>query len=298
MGVTPTDGTVDDPSPTPLTPTPLTPTLLILAAGLGRRFGSLKQIDPVGVAGTALMDYTIADACAAGFGRVLVIAREEVAAEIRAHLDRTVGDRIVVDWVMQRLDDVPDGSQAPADRVRPWGTGHAVWCAREGIDGPFAVVNADDYYGPANIEALAAHLRSGSSEWAMVGFPLGDTLSEHGTVSRALCRVDVDGVLRGVEEAREIRSDDPRIDQVASMNLWGFTPSVFHSLEAGLRTFFGGRNVEDAEFAIADGIEREIASGSTVVRVIPSRDRWFGMTYRSERDAVSDRLAERGEPWR
>ena len=221
------------------------PTLIIMAAGMGSRFGGLKQIEPVGPSGEVPMAYAVHDAIESGFGRMVFVIKPEMEAAFRERIGREVEKRADTVYVHQTLDRLPEGFAAPADREKPWGTGHAVLCCRTAVSGPFAVINADDFYGRASFRALADHLSRTEKngrlpEWCMVGFELRNTLSPHGTVARGLCKVNEEGFLTEVVERLSVRPTDGgaqyeetgrRVeapgDTVTSMNMWGFTPALF-----------------------------------------------------------------------
>jgi dTDP-glucose pyrophosphorylase len=235
--------------------TPSGPALVALAAGLGSRFGggSAKQTAGLGPAGETLLDYAVHDALAAGFGRLVCVIRPEMAEDFERALGARLRLRLPVDYAFQRLDDLPAGHLPPPGRSRPWGTGHAVWSCRQLIDGPFAVINADDFYGRNSFAMLAEQLRNRApDEWSLIAFRLGRTLSPHGPVSRGLCQVDEAGWLRGIHERGGIAAgDDGRIwasaersplsaEAPVSLNLWGLTPAVFAEIESALARFLDG----------------------------------------------------------
>src|SRR4051812_47064212 len=193
----------------------MAPTLLVLAAGMGSRYGGLKQIDPVGPSGETVLDYAVFDAVRAGFGRVVFVIRREFEAVFREQIGAKYAGRVAVDYVFQALDALPPGVTAPAGREKPWGTGHAVWCARTAVKEPFAVINADDFYGADSFRQLADFLKSpatpaasASAQFAMVGFKLANTLSEHGAVSRGVCAIGTDDLLRAITERTGIATAD------------------------------------------------------------------------------------------
>lgn len=298
---------------------PTGPRLVVLAAGLGTRYGGLKQLDPVGPGGTTLMDYALADAHQAGFRGALVVVRGEIAGDVERHLARTVGGRMPVALVVQSLDDLPGGRRRPAARTKPWGTAHAVWAARGSLDGPFVVANADDYYGPEAYAALAGHLaevgRSGpENPWGLAGFRLGDVLSPHGPVNRGLCRVDGDGWLQDVVEGRDLRrTRDGTVegrtrergavrltgDEPVSTNLWAFTRRAVDFLEEGLARFLDGRGRTDpeAECLLPDLVREGLRKHVCRVRVRRVDAAFFGVTHPEDRPGVVRGLAERGRPW-
>ena len=281
-------------------------TLLVMAAGLGSRYGGLKQLDRLGPAGETIMDYAVFDAIRAGFTRVVFIINPVMETDFRAMIRARYQPRVDTACVLQRLDDLPAGRVVPAGREKPWGTGQAVFCARRVVDGPFAVVNADDFYGSGSYRLLADHLAGAGgktgSEYAMCGFRLGNTLSEHGAVSRGICRVGADGFLAGITEharvaragsgARSHLADGQVVNltgrEIVSMNMWAFTPRVFSQLERLLAAFLA-RSGQDPtrEFYIPEAVGTLLASGTVSVRVLPSDERWFGVTYREDRAAAA-----------
>jgi NDP-sugar pyrophosphorylase family protein len=271
----------------------MAPTLLVLAAGRGSRFGGLKQIEPVGPSGETLLDYAVYDAARAGFDRVVFVIRREFEDAFRSAVTAKYSGRVAVGFVFQEIDDVPEGCAVAIGREKPWGTGHAVWCARRALDGPFAVINADDFYGAGSFSRLARFLRGAvGSRFAMVGFRLDNTLSENGSVSRGICQAK-DGVLLSIAEVKAISCADVGPgrrfsgDEVVSMNCWGFTPAVFAGLDAGLRAFLKARGSDPtAEWYIPEAISGLVQAGKASVEVLPSEDRWFGITFREDRERV------------
>ncbi|MGD8329926.1 MAG: NTP transferase domain-containing protein [Acidobacteriota bacterium] len=290
------------------------PSLVVLAAGMGSRYGGLKQIDPVGPAGETLLDYSIFDAVRAGFRRVIFVIRHDIeeafVARVGAKYDAIEG--VEVDYAFQELDDLPDGFELPPARQKPWGTAHATLAARNLIDGPFVVVNADDFYGRKAFEMLVEYLRAGGEDIAMVGFVLRDTLSPHGTVTRGVCRTDGEW-LQTIDELSGIAPDgdgatypggdgQPRSlsgDETVSMNFWGFPASVMGSLQSGLREFLEvNRTDPDLEYLLPDRVDQLIAAGDARVRVLPGGGPWFGVTYQEDRSGVMQsirKLVDEGE---
>lgn len=261
--------------------------LVILAAGMGSRFGGLKQVEPVGPAGELIIEYSAYDALRAGFDRLVLVIRKDIEADFRATIGRRLESRMAVSYVFQ---------ETGAGRTKPWGTGHAVLAAQGEVKRPFAVINADDFYGAAGYRALAAHFAA-STDYAMVGFPLKQTLSEFGTVSRGLCATDAAGRLKSITEITKIektgsgaRYTDPAGvvrdltgDEVVSMNFWGFTPQVFGQL-AKMFADFQARHAADpkAEFYLPTAISALNERGEARVALLKSTDAWFGITYRED----------------
>jgi MobA-like NTP transferase domain len=294
--------------------------LLVLAAGLGSRYGGLKQLDPVGPAGETLLDYAVFDAVRAGFGRIVFVIRHDFAAEFREKFGARYAGRVAIDYVFQSLDALPPGFTPPAGREKPWGTGHAVWCAREAVRENFAVINADDFYGAEALQKLAGFLhesripdlksqirpgRPPSAGFALAGYRLANTLSAHGSVSRGVCEVGADGSLASITEATNLSPADVGPgrkfsgNEVVSMNCWGFTPALFPALDAQLAEFLrdhGGQ--AKAEFYLPAAVSVMIARREASGRVLPTANTWFGVTYREDKPRVQAALAElvrRGE---
>lgn len=281
------------------------PTLLVLAAGMGSRYGGLKQIDPVGPHGEVVLDYSVFDARRAGFGSVVFVIRRDIERAFRETVGRRFEERLEVRYAFQEVTSLPRGFAAPPDRTKPWGTGHAVLCARPQVTEPFAVINADDFYGPDSYRQLAGFLTqpapAGPETYAMVGFELGRTLSEHGTTARGVCTVDATGCLQSVQEmtAIERTPDGPRnreadgtlrpllaTDRV-SMNCWGFQPSFFARLEEQFHQFLGANATSlKAEFYLPFAVNTLIQTGVARVQVLPTQADWFGVTYREDRPVV------------
>jgi len=249
-----------------------------------------------------MLDYAVFDAIRAGFGRVVFVIRREFEGEFRAAVGAKYEGRIAVDTVFQALDDLPPGSMVPTGRVKPWGTGHAVWCARGVLTGPFAVINADDFYGADSFARLAAFLDGARGpQFAMVGFRLANTLSAHGTVSRGVCAAGEDGLLRKISERGGIAQSDIGPgrkysgDEIVSMNCWGFTPALSAGLDAQFRAFLApeardGKGGE-TEFYLPAAVSALIARGEATVRVLPTEDAWCGVTYREDMPLVRTALA-------
>jgi len=278
------------------------PTLLVLAAGMGSRYGGLKQIDSVGPSGETVLDYAVFDALRAGFGRVVFVIRREFESVFREKIGAKYAGKIIVDYVFQSLDALPPGFVIPAGREKPWGTGHAVWCARESVREPFAVINADDFYGADSLVQLARFLdqrsAGGAAEFAIVGFRLANTLSEHGMVSRGICTARPDGTLESITERTGIVADDVGEGrtfsgrEIVSMNCWGFTPAVFAGIDRQFRAFLAKYGSDPkAEFYLPAAISTLIQRSEATVRVLPTVDSWFGVTYREDKPRVIAELA-------
>ena len=274
---------------------------------MGSRYGGLKQLDAVGPKGETLLDYSVYDAIRAGFSRIVFLIRRNIEAEFREKVGARYAGKIDVGYAYQELDDLPAGYAPPQNRTKPWGTAHAVWCARAAISGPFAAINADDFYGAATFGAAAGFLRdvdthSRPARFAMVAFRLGRTLSEHGTVARGICNVDSEGLLRGIEELTDIaRQADARIasagrqldeDVPVSMNFWAFTPAVFPLLEKELLLFLRtNSDSEKAECYLPSAIASMVKENLAKVTVLETTSDWFGVTYREDRDRVVRNIA-------
>jgi dTDP-glucose pyrophosphorylase len=284
------------------------PTLLVLAAGMGSRYGGLKQLDPVGPNGETLLDYSVHDAIRAGFDRVVFLIRRDIENDFRAQIGARYAGRIGVGYAFQQLDDLPEGFTPPPGRSKPWGTAHAVWCARDAIGAPFVAINADDFYGAESFRLLGEFLSAVDpaaqpATFAMAGYRLDKTLSEHGTVARGICEVGADHLLCGVEEVTDLaRRTDGEIaagertfaaDTPVSMNFWGFTPQVFPLLGEKLRSFLAANaSSEKSEFYIPSAVAEMISAGEATVRVIPTASDWFGVTYRDDRPRVVESIAK------
>jgi hypothetical protein len=283
-------------------------TLVVLAAGIGNRYGGLKQMDPVGPSGEFLLDYAVYDALRAGFDRVVFVIRRAIAADFDARVGARIARRVDTVCVMQELDMLPPGRTVPPDRTKPWGTAHAVLAARAAVDAPFAVINADDFYGREAYAALAGFLdapRDDDAHYAMVGYPLRNVLSDHGSVARGICERDTDGNLVSVVERTEIEpaGDGARFRNAAggwtplpggaptSMNFWGFKPGFFRHLEAGFAAFlaeFG--HTQNAEYFVPTEVNRLIREGTARVRVLAADSPWFGVTYAPDKPRVVARI--------
>ena len=286
------------------------PTLFVLAAGMGSRYGGLKQLDPLGPQGQTIMDYSIFDAIRAGFGKVVFVIRKDFEEDFRRSILSKYEGHIPVEVVFQSTDKLPEGYTCPEERTKPWGTNHAVMMGADVINEPFAVINADDFYGRDAFAVIAADLmreRTRKGDYSMVGFRVGNTMSENGSVSRGVCSVNADGNLTKVVERTGIAYDeDHRIcfldenneteyldpSTPVSMNLWGFTPDYFSYSDREFRRFLDKRlTTPKAEFYIPTAIDTLINSGEATVKVLDTTSRWFGVTYAADRQGVVDKLA-------
>jgi NDP-sugar pyrophosphorylase family protein len=287
------------------------PTLLVLAAGMGSRYGGLKQIDSVGPGGETIIDYSIYDALRADFGRLIFVIRHEIEQAFRETVGVRFENRIAIEYAYQELNDLPAEFSVPPGRTKPWGTTQAILAATGLIHEPFAVINADDFYGADSYRVLAQHLQS-SDDYAMVGFTLRNTLSDFGTVARGVCKVNGAGFLDQVVEltgiAREgsfaVNTDSSGQstqltgDELVSMNMWGFTPTIFAQLQQEFRRFLE-RSGSDAksESYLPSAVNELVVSHQTRIRVLRTSDAWFGVTYREDRARVVEgitRLIEAG----
>ncbi|MCX8496110.1 MAG: sugar phosphate nucleotidyltransferase [Akkermansiaceae bacterium] len=289
------------------------PTLLVLAAGMGSRYGGLKQMDPMGPHGETVLDYSVYDAIRAGFGRVVFIIREDFAEAFQQGVGARFANRIQVDYAFQKSDDLPTGFSTPEGRSKPWGTAHAVRSARKLVKEPFAVINADDFYGSDAYLRAAKFLTTpqasnAKAHYAMVGYPLINTLSDHGDVNRGICTLDDHGLLSSVEEYVKIERDADGVvrgnsldgarksvteDAPVSMNFWAFTPSFFDYLETGFTDFlthFGQQ--EKSEYYIPTAVDALIRSGKADCTVLETTSRWFGVTYPDDKKHVVASIAK------
>lgn len=277
-------------------------TLLVLAAGMGSRYGGLKQLDSMGPAGETLLDYSVFDAKKAGFDRIVFVIRRDIEQEFHEKIGARYEKFMKVGYVFQELDALPDGFEVPADRVKPWGTGHAIWCARDAVKEPFCAINADDFYGKHAYKVIADHLRlAKDGDFAMAGYQLRRTLSDHGSVARGVCVVSGDGTLETVNERTGIeRRGEGGFqkdasgneltftgEETVSMNFWGFTTKVFSLLNDQLSGFLKKEGQElKSEFYIPMAVAEMIDRKEATVRVLPTDAEWFGITYRDDKPRV------------
>ena len=287
------------------------PILVIMAAGMGSRYGGLKQIDPISKEGEIIMDFSIYDAIRAGFKRAVLIIKGEHEQDFRDVIGNRLSDYIEVEYVHQELHMLPEGNSVPEGRTKPWGTTHAIWCCKEVVDAPFVVLNADDYYGPEAFEHMYNHLckvqQSGQSEYAMVGYILNNTLTDNGYVTRGICQIE-DGYLTEIVERKQIERREGGVryldedkwievtpDRLVSMNMWALTPDVFAQLEGDLVEFLDHEvplNVEKSECLIPTTIGELIEKGQAKVKMYASHDTWQGVTYKEDKPGVMAALAD------
>jgi dTDP-glucose pyrophosphorylase len=283
-------------------------TLVIMAAGIGSRFGGgIKQLEPMGPNGEIIMDYSIYDAKAAGFNKVVFILRKDIEADFREIIGQRIEKVIDVDYVFQSLDDLPAGYTAPADRKKPWGTGQAVLCCKGVVNEPFAVINADDYYGKEAFKKVHDYLVGEGTtdkeyDMCMAGFILKNTLSDNGAVTRGVCVVDENEYLTAVVETggimmtpegtiiHEENGSDMAItpEQHVSMNMWGFTPNFLNELETGFEAFLSEipEGEVKREYLLPTIVDKLIKSGKASVKVLETKDKWFGVTYKEDKESV------------
>ncbi len=280
------------------------PTLVVMAAGMGSRFGGLKQITPVDTQGQLIIDYSLYDAKQAGFENIVFIIKKSIAEEFEKMVGKRMEKHFNVRYVYQELDLLPAGYTVPEGREKPWGTGHAIACAAEMVDGPFAVINADDFYGPSAIRAIGSFLKAdhAPNQHAMVGYLLHNTVTEHGHVARGICDVK-DGYLQGVTERTHIekRGDDAAYTEdgktfeplsgntVVSMNLWGFQKEIFPEFQTRFERFLKESmpaNPLKSEFYLPSVADAQIKEGLGTVEVLPTQETWYGVTYREDLESV------------
>ncbi len=285
------------------------PVLIIMAAGMGSRYGGLKQLDPVGSHDQVILDYSMYDARRAGFETVVFVIKEEIEEEFKARVGRRVERHMNVEYVFQRKDDLPEGYSVPEGRVKPWGTAQAALAARQVVDGPFAIINADDYYGPEAFQKIYDYLCANPDgdvyEYAMVGYRLRNTVTENGSVARGVCGVDRDGILTDICEHTVIEKDgdDARFTEdggrtwtaisgetLVSMNMWGFNHSFLREAQARFPAFLDKALADDplkGEYFLPSVVDQLIREGKARVRVLLSEDKWYGITYREDKPTVT-----------
>ncbi|NQU35042.1 MAG: nucleotidyltransferase [Bacteroidetes bacterium] len=284
------------------------PTLLILAAGIGSRYGGVKQMDKIGPSGESIIDYSVFDAIRAGFGKVVFVLNPKIESEFKEVYEARLAGKIETDYVLQKVDAVPTGVSVNNKRVKPWGTGHAVLVAKNAIKEPFAVINADDFYGDNAFNLISdflTGLKTDSSKYAMVGYKLANTLSENGSVSRGICKTEK-GFLTDVVERTSIKYDNDDIvfnengknekidaNSIVSMNFWGFSPLYFKQLEHDFINFINNNSNElKAEFYIPSVVNDLIDKNKASIKMLTSNDQWFGVTYQEDKETTIKKVAE------
>ena len=266
--------------------------LLIMAAGMGSRFGGLKQIEPIGPNGEIILDFSIYDAVEAGFNKAIFIIKKEIEKEFRQVVGKRIEKMMDVEYAFQELDKLPEGYEVPSDRVKPWGTAHAVLCARDVVKSPFAVINADDFYGKSSYKIIHDELIQ-SNGMCMVGYELGNTITENGTVSRGVCELE-NGYLKSVTEhtALDKNSGIP-LDSIVSMNMWGLDPDIFPFMENEFKLFLNEKiNVPKSECYLPSVISKRIEKENMPVKVLNTAEKWYGVTYREAMDSVREAMSK------
>jgi NDP-sugar pyrophosphorylase family protein len=283
------------------------PTLLVLAAGMGSRYGGNKQLDQVGPSGETIIDYSIYDAKRAGFGKVVFVIRRDIEEQFRETFVRRLSDVIEIDYVFQELGNLPEGFKAPEERQKPWGTSHAILVTEPKIHEPFGVINADDYYGVDSFKVLYEFLTEDEDDtnFCIVGYRLGNTLSEHGHVNRGICKVSDDGYLVNIVETRAIEKRPEGVfapdrhgnikeytgDEIVSMNLFGFKPSCYQYLNMEFRNFLRERISDPkAELDIPTSLDKFVKKGEITIKILKSNSHWFGVTYREDKPFVVESI--------
>ncbi len=278
-------------------------TLVVMAAGMGSRFGGLKQIAPVGKNGEAILDFSVYDAVEAGFNKVVFVINHRIENDFRELVGKRIEKRVKVEYVFQEKEYLPDGYECPEERVKPWGTGHAILCCKNTVKEPFAVINADDFYGKTAFKKIYDYLKEQTENYCMVGFRLANTLTENGYVSRGVCE-EKDGFLSNITERTKIvdckyTEDDVNWvelspDTIVSMNMWGFTTDIFEFLEREFNKFLDEKlTVEKSEFYLPSVVDTLIKSGEKKAKVLASEDKWYGVTYKEDKDAVVAAIAKK-----
>ena len=284
-------------------------TLVIMAAGMGSRFGGIKQLEPLGPSGEIIIDYSIYDAIEAGFNKVVFIIRKDIEKDFREVVGNHIAEHVQVEYVFQSLDDLPTGYSKPEGRVKPWGTGQAILACKDVVKEPFVEINADDYYGKEGFKKIHSYLKDlenkdSKYDYCMAGFLLGNTLSDNGTVTRGVCKTDKDGMLVTVNETFEIakkgekaigydENDNEKVmelDTPVSMNMWGFTPEFIDELEANFTNFLDNIKEGDikAEYLLPEIVAKMLKENKATVKVLESNDKWYGITYQEDKAKVKE----------
>lgn len=282
------------------------PTLLVLAAGMGTRYGGNKQLDEVGPSGETIIDYSIYDAIRAGFGKIVFVIRRDIEEQVKERFVKRLKGKIDVDYVFQEITNLPEGAKVNPDRQKPWGTSHAILVTSEKIHEPFGVINADDYYGVESFKTLHDFLVNDKepNNYCIVGYKLKNTLSDHGHVNRGVCGVE-NGFLKNIVETRQIEktadgakvvSEDGKVqkftgEEVVSMNLWGFKPSCYSFLGSEFKSFIAKSGMElKSELDIPTSVDKFVKNGEITIKILMSNERWFGVTYREDKPFVVDSI--------
>lgn len=283
------------------------PTLLVLAAGMGTRYGGNKQLDEVGPSGETIIDYSIYDAIRAGFGKIVFVIRRDIEDQVKERFVNKLKGKIEVDYVFQEITNLPEGLKVTPERQKPWGTSHAILVTSKKIKEPFGVINADDYYGVDSFKILHDFLVNDKdpNHYCIVGYKMKNTLSEHGHVNRGVCKVDKNGYLDNIVETHQIEKtpDGARApghegkmqhftgDEIVSMNLWGFKPSCYAFLEKEFRSFIDEKGMDPkAELDIPTSVDKFVKSGEIRIKILMSNERWFGVTYREDKPYVVESI--------
>lgn len=283
------------------------PTLLILAAGMGSRYGGLKQIDPVGPNGETILEYSVFDAIRAGFGKVVFVIRESFAEDFKSRFEPKLSGKIKIEYAYQELDKLPHGFTLPEGREKPWGTGHAILMAKDVINEPFAAINADDFYGAEAYQVISEYLQkmTDPTKYAMVGYQLNNTFSEFGSVSRGICVTNPEKQLTKITETHKIRQEDQQVlcesetgetvrltgTEIVSMNFWGFHPNIFRNIEDQFIDFLSHSiNQPKSEFYIPFVVFKMIKRAQASVQVLTANSPWFGVTYKEDKPYVIDQI--------
>lgn len=284
-------------------------TLVVMAAGMGSRFGGLKQLEPIGNNGEVLLDYSVYDAQKAGFNKVVFVIKKAIEKDFRELVGKRIEKKIDVQYAFQELNKLPQGFSVPEGREKPWGTGHAVLCCKDLVDQPFAAINADDFYGPSAYRQINGYLAKQTGDYCMVGFRLKNTLTDNGTVSRGICETDANNHLTNITEITNIidcsyeNAEGKKIllppETVVSMNMWGFTTDLFGYLEEGFNKFLNEKiAVPKSEYFLPFQIDELIKKGKKQVEVLVAEDKWYGMTYKEDKPvlkAAIDKMTEQGK---
>lgn len=285
------------------------PTLLVLAAGMGTRYGGNKQLDEVGPSGETIIDYSIYDAIRSGFGKIIFVIRRDIEQQVKERFVDRLRGKIEVDYVFQEITNLPEGVKVAPDRSKPWGTSHAILVTREKINEPFGVINADDFYGLESFKILHDFLVNDKNpvNYCIVGYKLGNTLSDHGHVNRGVCQVNDDGFLSHIVETRQIEKTKTGAvapgpgetllhftgNEIVSMNLWGFKPSCYDFLGKEFTNFINKHGMDlKSELDIPTSVDKFVKSGEITIQILMSNERWFGVTYREDKPFVVDNIKQ------